>query len=150
MTILEVLISLAIFGMMIAIIAEISRIAFQNAQVARDQIQADLLAQSIMAKIQLGIIEMAPVFEMPVGLQTFHPADVQVRDTHVISNRIGDTPWVYSVDIVDIGDFLIEIAVTVRQNVHESQRPVVCRLVRWLALEPELEEEEEEFYPIQG
>ena len=148
MTILEVLISLAIFGMMIAIIAEISRIAFQNAQVARNQIQADLLAQSILAKIQLGIIDMAPVFEMPVGLQTFHPADI-VRDTHAISDRTGDVPWVYSVDIVDIDDFLIEIAVTVRQNVHESQRPVVCRLVRWLAVEPELEEEEEEeFYPM--
>ena len=148
MTILEVLVSLAILGMTIAIIGELSRIAFHNAQMARDQVQADLLAQSIMAKIQIGIINMEPVFEMPVGLPTFHPAD-EVFDTRARPDSAGVAPWVYSVDIVEIDDFLIEIAVTVSQNPRERQRPVVCRLVRWHALEPEIEEEEEEeVYPM--
>jgi len=43
---------------------------------------------------------------------------------------------------VDGNDYLVELAVTVRRNLPEARRPAVCRLVRWLALEPEEEEEE--------
>jgi hypothetical protein len=56
--------------------------------------------------------------------------------------------WLYSVEVEnvrignDYNSYLVEIAVTVRQNVAETQQPVVCRLVRWLTLEPEDEDEE--------
>jgi hypothetical protein len=64
-------------------------------------------------------------------------------DTHAISEgNVSEVLWFYSLEIVDIDNYLIEIAVTVRQNVADEQRAAVCRLVRWLAYEPEYEEDE--------
>ena len=153
MTLLEVMLSLAILGGSVATIGELARVSFQNARIARDLAQAELLAESTLAKIRLGIIEMEPVFEIPVGsAYTANQADI-VMDTHAVSEgNINDVLWLYSIEIVsvennyadDFGDYLIEIAVTVRQNVSEMRRSVVCRLVRWIALEPEVEEEEEQ------
>ena len=152
MTLLEVMLSLAILGGSAAAVGELARTSFQNARTARDLVQAELLAESILAKIRLGIIEMEPAFEIPVGSgYTANQADI-VSDTHAVSEgNINDVLWLYSIEIVNVqndfadsfGDYLIEIAVTVRQN-GEMRRPVVCRLVRWIALEPEVEEEEEQ------
>ena len=144
MTLLEVIISLAILGGSVAVIGEMARASFQNARIAKDTVQAELLAESILAKIQIGSIEMSPVFNVPVGSDR---SDI-IMDTHAVSD--GSTSvvlWFYSIEVNEVPasfgvDFLVELAVTVRQNVPESQRPVVCRLVRWLALEPEPEEEE--------
>ena len=152
MTLLEVLLALAILGGSMAAVGELARTSFQNARMARDLVQAELLAESILAKIRLGIIEMEPVFESPIGSgYTTNQADIVV-DTHAVS--VGSTsniPWVYTIEIVSVendfadsfGDYLVEIAVTVRQNA-DMRRPVACRLVRWIALEPEVEEEEEQ------
>ena len=152
MTLLEILLALVILGGSVAMIGEWARVSFQNARIARDLVQAELLAESVLAKIRLGIIEMEPVFEIPVGsAYTANQADI-VLDTHAVSEgSTSDIPWVYSIEIANVendvadtfGDHLIEIAVTVRQNVPNMRRPVVCRLVRWTALEPELEEDEE-------
>ena len=145
MTLLEVILSIAILGGTVTVIGEISRSAFQDARMARDIVQAELLAESILAKVRLGIIEMEPVFDNPVGLSTTNNQADFVEDTHAVSTNISSEPlWFYSLEVVDVEDFLVEIAVTVRQNLPEARRPVVCRLVRWVALEPEPEEEEEE------
>jgi hypothetical protein len=49
--------------------------------------------------------------------------------------------WLYTLEITEIDEYgLVELAVTVRQNLPEEHRPIVCRLVRWSALEPEAEE----------
>jgi len=145
MTLLEVLLSLAIFGGMVAIIGELARNAFTNARIARDLIQAELLAESIMAKIRLGIIEMEDVFDVPIGstYTTINPADI-VLDTHAVSGDAEAERWIYSVEVFYVDEYLnlVEIAVTVRQNEPDNPRAVACRLVRWLALEPETEEEE--------
>ena len=152
MTLLEVMLSLAFLGGSIAAVGELVRVSFQNAQIARDTIQAELLADSILAKIRLGIIEMEPVFDTPVGsAYTTNQADF-VEDTHAVSEgNISDILWYYSIEITNVetyldsalGDNLVEVAVTVRQNIPESRRPIVCRLVRWIALEPEEEEDEQ-------
>ena len=138
MTLLEVILALAVLGGSVAVIGEWARISFQNAQIARDLVQAELLAESILAKVRLGIIEMTPEVDVPVGSGYSNQADI-VQDTHA-----ADARWLYSLEVnyIDNHDYLVELAVTVRQNVHESRRPVVCRLVRWLALEPETDEEE--------
>jgi hypothetical protein len=144
MTLLEVILSLAFLGGSVAVIGELARASFQNAKIARDTVQAELLAESILAKIQIGFIEMTPVFNVPVGSDR---ADV-VMDTHAVFEGSTSTVlWLYSIEVNEVPasfgvDFLVEIAVTVRQNVPVGQRPVVCRLVRWFALEPEPEEEE--------
>lgn len=142
MTLLEVILSLAILGGSITVIGELARTSFQNARMARDLIQAELLAESILAKVQLGIIKMEPAFDIPVGTGSVSQTDV-VADTHAfVEGNSGAALWLYSVEIVYLEDYLVEIAVIVRQNVAEERQPLVCRLVRWLALEPEGEEEE--------
>ena len=138
MTLLEIILSLALLGGTMAVIGEKARISFQNAHHARDLAQAELLAESILAKVQLGIIEMTPVFDIPVGSD---PMDI-VRDTHAAPSMSSEN-WLYSLEVSTIDDYgyLAELAVTVRQNVLDNRRPVVCRLVRWLAIEPVVEED---------
>jgi type II secretory pathway pseudopilin PulG len=144
MTLLEVILSLALLGGFVPVIGEIARASFQNARIARDLIQAELLAESILAKIQIGYIEMTPVFNVPVGSDRM---DI-IMDTHAVFEGSTSTVlWLYSIEVNEVpaafgGDFLVEIAVTVQQNVSAGQRPIACRLVRLLALEPDPEEEE--------
>ena len=139
MTLLEIILSLALLGGSMAIVGVVAHASFQNARQARDLVQAELLAESILAQVRLGIIQMERAFEVPVGVHS-NPADMIV-DTHAVSmTNASEVLWFYSLEIVDIDDYLIEIAVTVRQNVAEGRRPAVCRLVRWLAVEPEEEE----------
>jgi len=146
MTLLEVILSLAFLGGTVAVIGESARTAFQNARIARNLIQAELLAESILAKIQIGWIEMTPVFNVPVGSDR---TDI-IMDTHAVAEGTTSAAlWFYSIEINEVPaafevDLLVEIAVTVRQNVPEGQRPVACRLVRWLALEPEPEPEDDQ------
>ena len=156
MTLLEVILSLAILGGAVVVVGEMARPSFQDARLARDLVQAELLAESILAKVRLGIIEMEPVFEVPVGLQTTNQLDI-VQDTHAVSEgNVAGALWLYSLEITDIDivydandneiGYLVEVAVTVRRNLPNERRPVVCRLVRWVALEPEMEEEEDWFF----
>ena len=143
MTLLEVIVSLAILGGSVVVIGELARASFQSARTARDLVQAELMAESIMAKIRLGIIEMEQAYDVPIGsYYTVHPADV-VYDTHALSDSTSEVPWSYSVYVMDFDDYLIEVTVEVRQNPPENPRAVACRLVRWFALEPVLEEEYE-------
>ena len=154
MTLLEVILALAILGGSVVVVGEMARFAFQNARTARDVVQAELLAESIMAKVQLGIIPMESAFEVPVSLQTTNLLDT-VQDTHAVSqDSVADILWLYSLDIADIDTvydledneigYLVEIAVTVRRNLPRERQPVVCRFVRWIALDPIVEEETEE------
>lgn len=141
MTLLEVILSLALLGGTVAVIGEMARSSLQSARYARDLIQAELLAESILAKVRLGIITMEPVFEVPVGLGSISRTD-NIVDTHALAEGSSSVvPWLYSVEVVSLDEYLMEVAITVRQNVSELKRPIVCRLVRWLALEPEKEEE---------
>lgn len=137
LTIVEIVISLVFLCGCIALLGELSRNAFRNARESKDLTQAELLAESILAKVRLGIIDMESASEKPVtDLAT--PGDT-IADTNVVSaSGAGDILWVYSLDVSEIDEYgLMELAVTVRRNLPEEQRPVSCRLVRWLALEPE-------------
>jgi len=147
MTLLEILLSLAILGGTVAAIGELARAAFQDARLARDLVQAELLAESVLVKIRLGIIEMENAFDVPIGASsTINQADI-VLDTHALSDSTSYVPWIYSLEVVSVDDVLglLEVAVMVRQNEPNNPRAVICRLVRWIALEPVIDEDEEEF-----
>jgi type II secretory pathway pseudopilin PulG len=140
MTILEVLLALLILGGSIAVLGELSRSALRNAKASKDMTQAELLAESILAKVRIGIIEMEPATDVPVtNLANLNDT---VSDTNAVSEgNVSNVLWLYTIEITEIDEYgLIELAVTVRQNLPEEFRPIVCRLVRWLALEPETEE----------
>ncbi|MDR2171174.1 MAG: prepilin-type N-terminal cleavage/methylation domain-containing protein [Planctomycetaceae bacterium] len=139
LTIIEVMISLVILGGCLAVIGEVARLAFRNARESRDMTQAELLAENILAKVRLGIIEMKPVSNTPITNQTSTYNDT-IEDTGVINeNDSNDVLWLYSIDITNVedSDKLIEIGITVTQNPDRTTHPVKCYLLRWIIDETE-------------
>ena len=99
MTLLEVVFSLAILGGSIAVISEMAHSSFQNARMARDMIQAELLAESILAKLRLGIIAMEPAYKVPVTSESYGNRSDIIEDTHAVA--VGNTSIVlWHVDLV--------------------------------------------------
>jgi type II secretory pathway pseudopilin PulG len=140
MTILEVLLALLILGGSIAVLGQLSRNALRSAKAAKETTQAELLAESILAKVRIGIIEMEPVTDTPIT--NVANLNDTISDTNAVNEgNANEAIWLYTLEITNIDDDgLVEIAVTVRQNLPEEFRPIACRLVRWFALEPEEEE----------
>ncbi len=140
LTLLEVILSLAIFGGCVAALGELTRMALRNAREATDMTQAELLAESILARVRIGVIDMESVTDKPITDRLGQ--DEMISDTNAVAEGGGEALWLYSLEITDIDDYgLVELAITVRRNVPPEFRPVACRLVRWLALEPEKEED---------
>ncbi len=142
LTLVEVMISLAIFAGSMAVIGNLAYRSRNNAIESKNSVQAELLAESILAKVQLGIIEMQPAVDEPVAENRSVLGDT-IADTNAVTDS-GEPLWVYTLEVTDIDEYgLVEIAVTVRQSTELSRQQATCRLVRWLALEPEEEELEE-------
>ena len=137
------MLALVFLGSCLAILSEMSRHGLTSARAARDMTQAELLCESVLAKVRLGIIEMEPAFDVPVSGSSSMLMTDEVLDTHALDvTDTGSPLWVYSLEINEIDEYgLVEIAVTVRQNLPEEWRPIACRLVRWTALEPKEDEE---------
>jgi prepilin-type N-terminal cleavage/methylation domain-containing protein len=138
LTIVEVMISLVILGGCLAVISETGRVAFRNAREARDMTQAELLAENILAKVRLGLIEMNPAADVPVTNRTEY--NDTIEDTGVINEGdANDILWLYSIDVNNVGDSenLIELGITVTQNPARTTNPVRCYFVRWLIVESE-------------
>ena len=146
LTILEILLAIAILGGALAVLGEISRNGIRSASETESMVQAELLCESILAKVQLGIIKQETVTDVPVTESTNSTvlSDTVVDTNAVIAGNTSVAIWYYSVEINNVADEydLLEIAVTVRQDESLRSFPVACRMVRWLAIEPEEEEEE--------
>ncbi|GHT10964.1 hypothetical protein FACS1894170_03920 [Planctomycetales bacterium] len=136
MTILEVLIALVILGGSFAVVGEFARLARQNARNATDTTQALLLAESILAKARLGIIEQETVYDTPVS-NSINANDIIVDTNAVTAGSTADVQWLYSLEVTTIEDGLVELAVTVRRNLPETYHPAACRLVRWIVVNGE-------------
>jgi prepilin-type N-terminal cleavage/methylation domain-containing protein len=141
LTIVEVMISLVILGSCLAVISETGRIAFRNARESRDITQAELLAENILAKVRLGIIEMQSVTDTPITNQSSgsNYNDI-IEDTGVVNEgNANDILWLYSIDVNNVEDTenLVEIGITVTQNPARTSQPVRCYLVRWILVESE-------------
>ena len=138
-TILEIILALAILGGCVAVLGEMTRTALRNARESKDMTQAELLAESILAKVRIGLIDMESALDQPITDRMSR--NDTIADTNALSEGGGESLWLYSLEVADIDDYgLVELAVTVRRNLPEEQRPVACRLVRWFAMEPEEEE----------
>ena len=130
MTLLEIILALGVLAGSLAIIANLSRLSTNNAVLARDTTQAQLLCESIMARLMSGIIEFESVFDEPV-YDPIHDFD-DVGTSYSYNNS--DYKWVYSIEINTLDDYgLLEVIVTVTQHLPYSNRePASCRLVRWM------------------
>jgi prepilin-type N-terminal cleavage/methylation domain-containing protein len=126
-TLLEVMLALAILAGALAVLGELGRSGMRSAKSARDSTRAQLLAESIMNDIIAGIISPAePVQDSPV------PDPVQGTATGIVSDD-DIARWVYSIDPETIDqDGLLEVAVTVKQDLPDAQRPASFTLVRWV------------------
>ena len=113
-SLLEVILALAILAGALAILSEVARTAMWNAGRTRDLAQAQLLCESKLAEILAGIEPAEPI--SGASLET------------------GQSPeWLYSIEIAPLDvEGLIEVRVTVEQDLPPEKRPVRCTLVRWM------------------
>lgn len=125
-TLLEVILALAILAGSVAILGEIMRSAGRSAADAQAETLAQMLAGSIMDKVIVGVIDA-------------------VDQERVFLQADGTVSWVYSLTIgqTSVAD-LISVEVLVEQDLEPKFNPVKYRLVRWVALQEEAAEEENE------
>ena len=152
LTLLEIILAIVIFGGVVVILGEVGRNALRSAAYARDMTQAELICESLMGMLLAGVIPLEVQTETPLeSLESEYPDTNAFR----FGNR-GEPAWYYSIDIYSTEEEgLLEVVITVRQNSPNEQRPITCRLLRWMIdpdylaeMEAEMEEilnpEEEE------
>ncbi|MBN1589790.1 MAG: prepilin-type N-terminal cleavage/methylation domain-containing protein [Pirellulales bacterium] len=123
-TLFEVILSLAIVGGAMAVISQVVWSGLENARMTQELVQAELLAENVMAELLVGIRPLESVQDSPFD------EDDSLEDPE---------QWVFSVDISPLEiEGLQEARVTVRAN-NDKPRAVQFSLVRWI-LVPETEE----------
>jgi prepilin-type N-terminal cleavage/methylation domain-containing protein len=125
-TLLEVMLALAILVGAIVVLSELGRMGLRSAKTSRDLSRAELLCESIMSEIAVGIISPDPVQSSPI----IDP----VSGTTLSETQSDDVaPWVYSIESETIDeDGLLSVRLTVQQDLPLSQHPVSFTLVRWI------------------
>jgi type II secretion system protein I len=117
LTLFEVILSLAILGVAMAVISQAAWSGLENARMARELVQAELLAENVMAELLSGIRPLLSTQD-----STFEEDD-SLEDPE---------QWVYSVDIRPSEiDGMLEARVSVRAN-NDRPRKVSYSLVRWM------------------
>jgi type II secretion system protein I len=112
-SLLEVVLALAILAGAFAALGEVIRLANRNAEQARDETQAELLADSVMAELMSG-------------------ARLLGNETAAF-DLAAEPPWVYSI-VVEPTEYVELVAVRVRvtQDTTPELGPASCDLIRWL------------------
>ena len=120
-SLLEVILALAILAGSIAVLGELSRLALKNAEVARDLAHAQLLCESKLAEITIGITAAQTV------------SNTAFDATTTASINPGEPAWMYSIETQTTDEEgLISVRVTVTRNLPAEKHPVTFSLVRWL------------------
>lgn len=126
-SLLEVLLAMAILGGAIVVLGEAGRFGLENARMARDLSEAQLLCETKLAEIatsgQYPEMVNGDVLSGPSGL--------------------GRAGWLYAVETEDVDNGLLAVRVTVMQDLPEENRPVSFSVVRWM-VDPNVAQEQEE------
>jgi general secretion pathway protein I len=121
MTLLEVILAIAILGGALAMLGELIRVGTRSARAARVMSTAQLLADSLVSEIAAGIS--------------------QPQATEGTVDNFGGFAWSYIVQVEHVDQQgLLAVAVTVRENLDQSQQPTSYTLVRWM-VDPQVEYE---------
>jgi general secretion pathway protein I len=109
-----VLLALAILAGAIAALGEVMRLGDQNAGLARDESEAEMLANSVVSELLSGARQV-----QAVSSATF--------------DMTADPAWTYSIT-VDNTDYneLVSVRVSVSQQLAAELHPAHCDLVRWM------------------
>jgi prepilin-type N-terminal cleavage/methylation domain-containing protein len=112
LSLLEVILSLAILAIGLAILGELVGIGTRTAASARDLTRAQLHCESKMAELTTGVVTVTN--QNQVELET-------------------DPEWLYSVDVQPLGTTgLVSVMVTVEQQVETGRQPATFSLTRWI------------------
>lgn len=113
LSLLEVILALAILGMAVAILGELVHMATRSAADARELTRAQLLCESKMAEIVLGVEPLQPLSFTPLQL---------------------DPDWLYAIDVQPsaFDPSLLVVRVTVQQDTQGVGVPVEYTLTRWM------------------
>lgn len=113
LTLLEVMLAIAIFGLALVAIGELIRIGSVSAAAARDLTEAQRLCNNVMAEVGAGII----------------PPDA-TSDTPVESAE----DWLYTIESEPLTEQegMLWVSVTVRQDPAQYNKPAEFTLVRWM------------------
>ncbi len=113
LTLLEVMLAIAIFGLALVAIGELIRIGSVSAAAARDLTEAQRLCNNVMAEVSAGIIPPDATTESPVE---------------------GSEDWLYSIESepLDEQEGMLWVSVTVQQDPSRYTRPASFTLVRWM------------------
>jgi type II secretion system protein I len=113
-TLLEIILSLAILAGALVALGEVMRLADQNANNARDETTAEILASGVMDELLSGARE----------LQTANQQNFEYEM---------DPPWVFSV-LMESTSFnqMLRVGVRVEQPIESEKEPVHYELYRWI------------------
>lgn len=113
-TLLEIVLALAILAGSLAALGEVMRLADQNAEAVRDETQAQMLAESVMAEILSGARPLATVN------RAVFPLDTEPR-------------WEYSIAVAPSErNELLVLQVSVAEELPPEMQPARFDLVRWV------------------
>lgn len=113
-TLLEIILALAILAGSLTALGEVMRLANQNAAMAGDETEAQILASTVMD-------------ELISGAQSLTAVDQVEFDTDT------DPPWVYSIELEETEYVeLAAVRVLVEQELDSKLQPARFELVRWL------------------
>ena len=113
LTLLEVMLAIAIFGLALVAIGELIRIGSVSAAAARDLTDAQRLCNNVMAEVGAGIIPPDPTSDTPVE---------------------SAEEWLYSIESEPLTEQegMLWVSVTVRQDPAQYNKPAEFTLVRWM------------------
>lgn len=114
-SLLEIVLALAILAGALAALGEVMRLGDQNAELARDETQAEMLADSVMSELVGGARLVGNVDASAFDLAT-------------------EPQWLYSI-VVEPTEYveLVAVRVSVTQDLPPELHPARCDLVRWFA-----------------
>ena len=113
LTLLEVLLAIAIFGLALVAIGELIRIGGVNAAAARDSTEAQRHCSNVMAEVSAGIIPPDGATESPIE---------------------GYEDWLYTIESepLEEQEGMLRVSVTVSQDPSQNIKPLSFTLVRWM------------------
>ena len=113
LTLLEVLLAIAIFGMALVAIGELIRIGGVNAAAARDLTEAQRHSSNVMSEVSAGIIPPDATTDTPIQ---------------------GYEGWLYSIESepLEEQEGMLRVTVKVSQDPSQNSKPLTFTLVRWM------------------
>lgn len=113
-SLLEIILALAILAGSLAALGEVMRLADQNASLARDESQSQILASSLLDELISGARQLMAVNQVPFEIDT-------------------SPPWLYSIALEQTGfSELVAVRILVEQKLDPNLQPARFELIRWL------------------